>query len=317
MEAVNNEENRDKPGSELGYESIKQLIKDGNKTIANLPEREVEPAQDNLFLKLSGGNIISEQEFIERSLKENQFWMRIMMEHAFALRIPLPNEATKYIKKSEDFQKSFEKQLHKALHETAKEFKAVKKLNEESINLLYEAAEFKEKVFKDNVEGKYRGLFWTMEAEHIRREPLYVIKTLQRLNKRIERPLREDIIEENEFFLKIMAEHGAFLSHFLDMNEDELIELARLFTTKFKLLTLQARNIEIEPPTKTAILSHLTIFRGATITLHDFLVEVSRLAGTGEIRGVMDPNLLGHVTREAAKYLSVLDRLEARVKQQH
>lgn len=114
-----------------------------------------------------------------------------------------------------------------------------------------------------------------------------------------------------------MAEHTAFFSHFLDMDEDELIELARLFTLKFKVLTLQARNIEIEPPSKTAILSHLTVFRSATITLHDFLVEMSRLAGTGEIRGIVDPNLMGHVTREAAKYLSVLDRLEARVKQVH
>lgn len=281
-----------------------------------LTDNEVEAAQDDLFVRFSGGNTISDQEFIERSLKENQFWLRIMMEHAFVLGLPLPEEAAEYREKSEKFTKSFEQQLNRALHETPKEVNAVKKLNEDSIDLLYQAAQYKEDVFRDNVEGKYRGFVWTMLAEHIRREPLYVIKTLQRLNKRIERPLHEDLVEENEFFLKIMAEHGAFLAHFLDMNEDELIELTRAITLKFKVLTLQARNMEIEPSSKTAILSNLTVFRGATIMLHDFLVEISRLAGTGEIRGTLDVTIMGHVTREAAKYLSVLDRLEARVKSQ-
>ncbi len=280
-----------------------------------LQDSAVEPAQDDLFLRPTSGNTIPEAEFIDRSLQENQFWMRIMMEHAFVLGSALPMEATEYRQTAERFQKEFERQLTRSLHETPPEQAAVAKLNSDSIDLLKRSIEFKEAVFKDNVKGKYRGFLWPMLAEHIRREPLYVVKTLQRLNRRIERPLREDIVEENEFFLKIMAEHSAFLVHFLDMNEDDLIDVTRAFTLKFKLLTLTARNIEVEPPSATALLSHLTVFRGATITLHDYLAEIGRLSAAGEIRGILDPTIMGHVTREAAKYLSVLDRLEARVKQ--
>jgi hypothetical protein len=299
------------------YKTESQSNKDSDMYNIKTPDREVEPAQDDLFIRSTGGYAISDEEFIERSLEENRFFLRTIFENIFAMKSALPDEATEYREKADNYQRELEKLLSRALHETPNKVEAVKKLNEDSIELLYEAADFCEKVYRDNVEGKYRGLLWTKVAEHIRREPLYVIKTLQRLNSRIERPLREDIIEENEFYLKIMAEHSSFLVHFLDMDEDELSELARVVTTKFKLLTIQARNVEIEPPSKTAILSQLTIFRGATILLHDFLVEVSRLAGTGEIRGIVDPNLMGHVTREAAKYLSVIDRLEARVKMEH
>jgi len=317
MEATVKEEKLDKPHAGFDNKAENFPVTDQSKEGDNLPDLGVEPAQDDLFIRFSGGNIIGEQEFIERSLNENQFFLRTIMENIFAMKSALPDEASEYIKQLDEFQKRFEESLNRALHHTPREANAVKKLNEDSIQLLYEAAEFCEKVFRDNVKGKYRGFLWTKVAEHIRREPLYVVKILQRLNKRIERPIREDIVEDDEFYLKIMAEHTAFLVHFLDMDEDELIELARLFTLKFKLLTLQVRNIEIEPPSRSAILSHLTVFRGATITLHNFLVEVSRLAGTGEIRGIVDPNLMGHVTRQAAKYISVLDRLEARVKQVH
>jgi hypothetical protein len=317
MEATKTRPKADAVEADLNHKTKTHSAKEQDENKDNLTDSQVEPAQDDLFVRLTGGNVIKEEEFIERSLKENQFFLRTVMENISAMKIALPNEATEYIQTAEKFQKAYELMMNRAIHETPKEVKAVVKLNEDSIKLLYESAQFAEKVFRDNVEGKYRGLLWTKVAEHIRREPLFVIKLLQRLNKRIERPLQEDIVEENEFYLKIMAEHTAFLVHFLDMDEDELIELARAFVVKFKALTLQARNIEIEPASKTAILSQLTVFRGATITLHDFLVEISRLAGTGEIRGIMDPFLMGHVTREAAKYLSVLDRLEKRVKQEY
>lgn len=112
-----------------------------------------------------------------------------------------------------------------------------------------------------------------------------------------------------------MAEHSAFFAHFIDMNEDELRGLDETFTQKFKILTIQSRFLELEPPSKTAILSHLAVYRGATLTLHDFLSEVRLQVDNKQVRGIVDPNIMGYVTREAAKYLSVLDRLEARVNQ--
>lgn len=199
MENVINEEKIDKPDADLGYKSESPPVIDLNKDNVDLHDLEIEPAQDDLFVRFSGGNTISEQEFIERSLNENQFFLRTIMENIFAMKSALPDEAADYVKKSDKFQKRFEEILNRALHKTPREVDAVTKLNNDSIQLLNEAAEFCEKVFRDNVKGKYRGFLWTKVAEHIRREPMYVAKTLQRLNKRVERPIREDIIEKMSF----------------------------------------------------------------------------------------------------------------------
>lgn len=280
-----------------------------------LPDRLVEPSQDDLFLRLPGGRRLTDQEFVEASLEENQFWLRIMMEHAFFLKITLPNEAKDLLQQAEEFESSFAAQLHRALHETPPTPEAVERLNSDSIELVKQAMEYKQIIFDKNVNGEFRGTNWTKTAEHIRREPLYVIKTLLRLNSRVERPLIEEMVEDNEFFLKIMAEHGVFMAHFLDPDEDDLLDLCRLMGSKFKLLTVQARDLEIEPPSRTAILSQLTIFRGAALLFYGFSKEVHRLTQEKQIRGIADPNLTGHITREAAKYLSVLDRHEARLKE--
>lgn len=282
----------------------------------SLDPEEVNRAQNDTFLRSSGGRIISDREFMTRSLEENRFWLRIMMEHAFFLKISLPNDATDFLQQAERFEQSFASQLERAMAETAGDPDATERLNEDSINLMTEAMAFKEQVFDRNANGDFRGFNWTKTAEHIRREPLFPIKLLKRLNSRVERPLREEIIEDNEFFLKIMAEHGAFMAHFLDPDEDDLIELSRLTCAKFKLLTVQARNLEIEPPSTLALLSQLTIFRGATLLFHGFAEEVHRLTREKQLRGILDPNLTGHITREAAKYLSVLDQHEARLKEE-
>lgn len=279
-----------------------------------LPDQQVQPAQDDLFLRVHGGRVMTDAEFIRDSLEENQFFLRIMMEHAFFLRISMAHDAEDLVQEANDFEQAFHRQLNRALHETSENVQAVERLNQDSIELLKLAVEYKQRVFEKNVKGEFRGFNWTKTAEHIRREPHYVIKTLERLNSRVERPLIEEMIEDNEFYLKIMAEHGAFMAHFFDPDEDDLIDLSRLMTRKFKLLTMQARNLEIEPPTQTALLSQLTIFRGATLLFHGFAEEIHRRTQAKQIRGIVDPNLTGHISREASKYLSVLDRLEARVK---
>jgi hypothetical protein len=285
--------------------------------IPDPPDHWVGAAQDDMFLRRHAGRKITEEEFIRTSLEENRFWLRIMMEHAFFLKISMPSDAESFIRQASEFEQAFETQLQRALHETSEDAASAEQLNLDTIQLLQDAMDFKQEVFNRNANGEYRGFNWTKTAEHIRREPLYVIKFLKRLNSRIERPLIEEVVEDNEFFLKIMAEHGAFMSHFLDPDEDDLIDLTRLMCSKFKLLTMQARNLEIEPPTKTGLLSQLTIFRGSTLLFHGFSEEVHRLTQDRQIRGIVDPNLTGHITREAAKYISVLDRMEARIKAEH
>ena len=65
--------------------------------VAALPDWQVEPAQDDLFMRVHGGRILSDTEFIKDSLEENRFFLRIMMEHAFFLKISLPDDAVELL----------------------------------------------------------------------------------------------------------------------------------------------------------------------------------------------------------------------------
>ncbi|WP_205672405.1 DUF2935 domain-containing protein [Ammoniphilus sp. YIM 78166] len=83
-----------------------------------LPDWQVEPAQDDLFMRMHGGRILSDQEFIRDSLEENRFFLRIKMEHAFFLKISLPDDAHEFLDEANSFQNAFESQLNRSLHET-------------------------------------------------------------------------------------------------------------------------------------------------------------------------------------------------------
>ncbi|MGE5604748.1 MAG: DUF2935 domain-containing protein, partial [Bacteroidota bacterium] len=47
-------------------------------------------------------------EFIEESLRQNRFWLRIMAEHALFIRLGLPCDATDLINRAQTLQNLFE-----------------------------------------------------------------------------------------------------------------------------------------------------------------------------------------------------------------
>jgi hypothetical protein len=249
-------------------------------------------------------------EFVTRSLEENRFWLRIMMEHAFFLRLGFPADATGLIKQSIRFQEIFEKQLERALR-TPPEPELVRRLNNDSIALTRRIAAFKLKVFNDIVTCKIRGFNFPLLVDHVRREALYFLRTLQQLNRGVVQPIRDDIIDENVFFLRIMAEHSRFIEHLLDPTEKQLILKAEQSGQQFERLLAQARNIEL--PNKTAARRFLNVVEGATTDLRNFKAQATKLIENCQVRSIIHPRLAAHVTREANKFLEIIDRLEERV----
>lgn len=189
----------------------------------------------------------------------------------------------------------------------------VQKLNEDSLSLVRKLILYKQKVMDDVLIGTVRGFNFPLLLDHVRREAMYFLKTLQRINSRIERPVDDDIVEENVFFLQIMADHAKFIAHLLDPTEKELIRLATAFGQEFDVLVSQARNLHFEPISKDTLRTQLTVFKGSTLHLRSFKEQAAKLVRMAQIRSIIDPRLASHVTREATKFLSIMDKLEQKL----
>jgi hypothetical protein len=253
---------------------------------------------------------LPQSQFVRRSLEENRFWLRIMMEHAFFLRLGFPATATRLIKQARQFQDIFDRQLERALR-TPPEPRLVRKLNNDSILLTRRIAAFKQQVLNDVVTCKIMGFNFPLLVDHVRREAHYFLNTLQELNRGIVEPIKDDIIDENVFFLRIMAEHAKFISHLLDPQEKKLIRKADQFATRFDNLLAKARNIKL--PTKKSELNFLHTVEGATTELRNFKRQATKLIEDCQIKSIIHPKLAAHVTREANKFLQIIERLEERV----
>ena len=79
---------------------------------------------------------LTEQLFVERSLTENKFWLRIMKEHALFLGEGFNQKDINLIQQTERFYHYFEQQEKKA-YQVPNNVELVRKLNEESIELVH------------------------------------------------------------------------------------------------------------------------------------------------------------------------------------
>jgi hypothetical protein len=111
--------------------------------------------------------------------------------------------------------------------------------------------------------------------------------------------------------LRIMAEHSKFISHLLDPTERKLILTADRFGQRFDSLLAQAKNIDFT--SREQALQGLNTVKGSTTELRNFKRQATKLIEDCEVRSIIHPKLAAHVTREANKFLSIIERLEERV----
>ena len=88
----------------------------------------------------------TEQLFFERSLTENRFWLRIMKEHALFLGEGFNRKDTQLIQQTDRFHYYFEQQEKKA-YQVPNNVGLVRKLNEESIELVHGFRNFLKGIF--------------------------------------------------------------------------------------------------------------------------------------------------------------------------
>lgn len=262
--------------------------------------------------------LLPEQMFIERSLVENKFWLRIMKEHAMFLGEGMSRGDKDLIAQTDRFFHYFEQQEKRA-HQIPQTEEAVRKLNEDSIQLVYGFRNFKRNLLILIVNCKISGFNFPLLVEHIAREAEYFMNSLQKFNQGILEPIQDAIIHENVFWLRIMMEHSRFISALLDQSERNLVNTARKFGDDFEVLLNQARDVESmlyrKQPTYPIIGKMNQDSENAAEEIRDFKKSGLQMIQACQIRNVINPLLADHVVREAEHFLFMIHVLEDRLKQ--
>ncbi|MCF6093671.1 DUF2935 domain-containing protein [Microaerobacter geothermalis] len=261
---------------------------------------------------------LSERMFIEGSLTENRFWLRIMKEHALFLSEGFNRKDKNLIQEALKFFDLFDHLLKRA-HSIPETDHAVRQLNEESIQSTYAFRNFKRNVLILIINCKISGFNLPLLVDHIAREAEYFLNTLIKFNQGILEPIQDAIILENVFWLRIMMEHSHFIAHFLDPSERNLVMTAQQFGNDFDVLLDQARDVESmllgKKPTYPIIGKTNEESQNATMELRDFKKALLEMIKKCQIKSVINPLLADHVLREAEHYLFMINILEKRLKE--
>ncbi|MEH7435857.1 DUF2935 domain-containing protein [Neobacillus drentensis] len=260
---------------------------------------------------------LTEQLFIERSLTENKFWLRIMKEHSYFLSEGFDHHDKHLIQQTDRFYYYFQEQEKRA-YQTPNNVTAVRKLNEDSIQLVLGLRNFKRNLLILIINCKVKGFNFPLLVDHIAREAEYFMRTLKKFNEGILDPIQDAIIKENVFWLKIMMEHSRFIASLLDQSERNLVKTASKFGDDFEVLLNQARDVESmlykKSPSYPIIGKLNKDSESATHELRNFKQAGLDLIKTCQIRSVIDPLLADHVVREADHFLHMISVLEQRLK---
>jgi len=226
---------------------------------------------------------------------ENLFWCDIMMEHAgfFAMLMP-GSELAAQRAEAETFQRSFRSQYDRA--KTATFDRATyAAFNRSTIELIKPLIEYKRRMLEAQEFGKMRSLVFPLFFDHTARE---AERATARLEKLSTGNIAVDFAEVVDFWSSTMSDHGAFIAHFLDPQEQEFISEALDVSAIFKGLNAGNRNRRL---------------RGGEVLLAseqliDFQTVVEEGINAGRIRSILHPTLADHMRRETLKFVDELKR---------
>lgn len=178
-------------------------------------------------------------------------------------------------------------------------------LNQKAIGLTNSLVQFKTTVLNRMLQCKMFTFNFPLLIIHIRREALFYIQKLERLQRCMAVDLVQEALEEEKFWNRQMAEHAEFISHLLDPTESDLILQADNFATQFNMLE-QIVQGKVEGTKTLGEITRDTIT--ATRALRDFKAAGTEGILMCKIKSIIIPLLGDHVLREANHYLRVLKR---------
>ncbi len=255
---------------------------------------------------------------VTRSLDEIRFWSRIMKEHALFLSLGFTYEQQQLINEAKNFITVFERIEEKlARFSVNSELRQVKAFNNEVYQAAASIWAYKRKVLGLTLRCEIRTNNYPLLVDHISREAAYFANRLKELNQGILAPKPEAVIQENVFFLRIMADHAKFIGHLLDPSERKLVDQAREFSHDFDQLLFQAIDLDSMRPqseTKPILTQFLDQNRVSVASLRDFKKTARELIEACRIKSNIHPLLADHTFREAERFLEIIDLFESSLK---
>lgn len=301
--------------------------------------------------------MISNSEFVSRSLELHLFFGRIMKEHSFFLQAGFLPRDSNYMEQADAFRMKFDALLATAVRlsegavhqdvlmsgeivtpytihaemvtsylsgvkipieltheelELARENRTaihddlaekVAELNECYIDLVSELILFKTRILNCVLTCNMFTVNYPLLIDHILREANLYLASIMKLQYREEFDLRQEALEQEFFWNRIMAEHSKFIRGLLDPTEEELFLAANNFGNEFDKLTVEAkaamdRTIPLEKATADSL--------DATLRVRDFNEAGTKGLINCQIRSIIIPLLGDHVLRESNHFIRLL-----------
>lgn len=254
--------------------------------------------------------------FVVQSLDEIRFWSRIMKEHSLFLKLGFRCEDTQLINEANHFYRVFE-----GIEQRSHAFRidvdptVIQQFNIEVYSAVSHIWVFKRRILDLILTCRLSGgNNFPLLVDHTSREANYFRNRLVELNQGKLEPLQDAIIDENVFFLRIMADHAKFIGHLLDPSERKLVEQAREFSHDFDVLLYQAKDLDSMRPqsqTNPLLTQFLDQNKVSVKSLRDFKQTARDLIEQCKIKSIIHPLLADHVFREAERFLEIIDMFEA------
>ena len=182
---------------------------------------------------------------------------------------------------------------------------SVYELNQKAISATTALAGFKSKLLADVLSCRLFMNTYPLLIDHILREAVFFNGLLLKLQNKTDIRTEKDLIDQEVFWNRIMAEHAKFIRGLLDPTENTLFDTANMFGHEFDELTAQAKQAQDNPALVPKVTANSL---AATQKIKDF-----KAAGTGgilecKIRSMILPLLGDHVLREANHFIYILQK---------
>jgi len=183
----------------------------------------------------------------------------------------------------------------------------VANFNQQVIGLTQALIQFKTLILNNVLECTLFTVNFPLLIEHIRREAIFYVEQLQRLQRREQINLTDQIIAEKAFWDRIMKEHAQFISHLLDPTEQALIDIADGFAERFNSLENRTQRVGQGIFGRLFLNNLISDERVATREIRDFKATATEGLLACQIRSIIIPLLGDHVLREANHFLRILN----------
>jgi hypothetical protein len=177
-------------------------------------------------------------------------------------------------------------------------------INQWAMDLTSALIQFKANILNNVLSCNMFTVNYPLLIDHIMREARLYVQTIQKIQNREYLDIEKEVLEQEMFWNRIMAEHSKFIRGLLDPSEDELFNAANNFGKEFDQLTLEAKAaIDMAIPIDEVTNNSLK----ATQALKDFKTQGTQGLLNCSIKSIIIPLLGDHTIREASHYLRLLN----------